>query len=99
MMFLFQKTKYETEFNVIINNKYNSHKVTINLLQIKRIAVIGAGSSGIAAAKECLQAGFEVVVYEQTHDVSLFLKQKNQVHNIQQKVINVQNTDWWKLGV
>jgi flavin-dependent dehydrogenase len=33
------------------------------------VAIIGGGSSGIAAAKEAIQAGFEVVVYEQTSEV------------------------------
>lgn len=32
----------------------------------KRIAVIGAGASGMTATKQCLDQGFEVVVYEKT---------------------------------
>ena len=34
-----------------------------------RIAVIGAGPSGIAAAKNCLQAGLDVVVFEKNDKV------------------------------
>ncbi len=34
--------------------------------RVKRVAVIGAGASGIAAAKEALAKGFQVTVFEQT---------------------------------
>lgn len=40
---------------------------------IRRVAVVGAGSSGIVAAKELLQSGFEqVVVFEQTDQIGFF---------------------------
>ena len=32
-----------------------------------KIAVIGAGSSGMTATKQCLDEGFDVVVFEKTH--------------------------------
>ena len=31
---------------------------------MERIAVIGAGASGLVTAKYCLEAGFDVVVFE-----------------------------------
>lgn len=34
-----------------------------------RVAVIGAGTSGLAAAKNCLQAGLDVIVYEQCANI------------------------------
>lgn len=34
-----------------------------------RVAVIGAGTAGLAAAKNCLQAGVDVVVFEQSTNV------------------------------
>eukprot|EP00117_Sycon_ciliatum_P025628 scpid36679/ scgid21233/ Dimethylaniline monooxygenase [N-oxide-forming] 5; Dimethylaniline oxidase 5; Hepatic flavin-containing monooxygenase 5 len=34
--------------------------------KVKRVAVIGAGSAGITAAKEAMQAGLDVVIFEQT---------------------------------
>jgi len=39
------------------------------IYQIKRVAVIGGGASGITAAKEALEHGFEVVLFEQTDSV------------------------------
>lgn len=36
---------------------------------VKRIAIIGAGSSGLTAIKECLDYGFEPVCFEKTHDI------------------------------
>jgi len=35
----------------------------------KRVCVIGAGPSGIAAAKNCIQNGLEVVVFEKNNKV------------------------------
>src|SRR5690606_34979808 len=35
----------------------------------KRVCVIGAGPSGIAAAKNCVQSGLEVVVFEKDDTV------------------------------
>lgn len=37
--------------------------------KVRKVAVIGAGPSGIAAAKEALAAGLEVTVFEQTGDI------------------------------
>lgn len=37
--------------------------------QIRTVAVVGAGSSGIAAAKELLEVGIEPVVFEQSADI------------------------------
>lgn len=34
-----------------------------------RVAVIGAGTAGLGAAKNCLQAGVDVVVFEQSTNV------------------------------
>ena len=34
---------------------------------IKRIAIVGGGSSGMTATKQCLDHGFEVVVFEKTN--------------------------------
>lgn len=34
-----------------------------------RVAVIGAGTAGLGAAKNCLQAGLDVVVYELSQNV------------------------------
>lgn len=34
-----------------------------------RVAVIGAGYSGLAAAKNCIQSGLDVIVYEQSVDI------------------------------
>lgn len=36
---------------------------------VKRVAVVGAGTSGIACAKEALEAGMEVVVFEMTGEI------------------------------
>eukprot|EP01100_Stratorugosa_tubuloviscum_P007479 TRINITY_DN310_c0_g5_i1.p1 TRINITY_DN310_c0_g5~~TRINITY_DN310_c0_g5_i1.p1 ORF type:complete len:598 (-),score=219.49 TRINITY_DN310_c0_g5_i1:199-1956(-) len=36
---------------------------------IKKVAVIGAGSSGITAAKEAIERGFEVTIFEQTGEI------------------------------
>lgn len=33
----------------------------------KRIAVIGAGATGMTATKACLEQGFDVVVFERTN--------------------------------
>ena len=35
----------------------------------KKICIIGAGPSGIAAAKNCLEAGLEFVVFEKNDKV------------------------------
>lgn len=36
---------------------------------VKKIAVIGAGASGICAAKHSIQHGYDVTVYEQTSNI------------------------------
>jgi dimethylaniline monooxygenase (N-oxide forming) len=38
-------------------------------MQQKKVAVIGAGCSGIVAIKECIAAGLDVVCYEQNSDI------------------------------
>eukprot|EP00002_Diphylleia_rotans_P000640 TRINITY_DN10326_c0_g3_i2.p1 TRINITY_DN10326_c0_g3~~TRINITY_DN10326_c0_g3_i2.p1 ORF type:complete len:610 (-),score=127.14 TRINITY_DN10326_c0_g3_i2:127-1926(-) len=50
--------------------------------QIRRVAVIGAGCSGITAAKEALAAGFEVVVFEQTDKIGgNWVFRENEAHS------------------
>ena len=44
-----------------------------------RIAVIGAGSSGAAACKACLEEGFDVVVYEKTSQTGGIWRFREQV--------------------
>lgn len=34
-----------------------------------RVAIIGAGVSGLASARRCLENGFEIVVYERSKSV------------------------------
>lgn len=36
-------------------------------LQVRRVAVIGAGISGVVSAAHLLQAGLEVTVFERNH--------------------------------
>lgn len=38
--------------------------LVIYVLITMRVAIIGAGTAGLTAAKNCLHAGFDVVVYE-----------------------------------
>lgn len=38
-------------------------------MSVSKIAVIGAGTSGLCAAKHCLQHGFQVTVYEQNDTI------------------------------
>lgn len=40
------------------------------MTRVKRVAVIGAGSSGISAIKNSLEYGFEVVCFEKTDYIS-----------------------------
>uniref|UniRef100_A0A914WPE3 Flavin-containing monooxygenase n=1 Tax=Plectus sambesii TaxID=2011161 RepID=A0A914WPE3_9BILA len=40
------------------------------MTQIKRVAVIGAGSCGLATVKNCLEYGFEVVCFEKTDNTA-----------------------------
>ena len=37
--------------------------------KVRKVAVIGAGPSGIAAAKEAMVAGMEVTIFEQTGEI------------------------------
>lgn len=47
-----------------VNVCTNSGTMTISS---KRIAIIGAGASGITSVKQCLDQGLDVVVFERSH--------------------------------
>eukprot|EP01096_Ripella_sp_DP13-Kostka_P008089 TRINITY_DN3004_c0_g1_i1.p1 TRINITY_DN3004_c0_g1~~TRINITY_DN3004_c0_g1_i1.p1 ORF type:complete len:642 (+),score=224.36 TRINITY_DN3004_c0_g1_i1:51-1928(+) len=49
---------------------------------VRKVAVIGAGSSGITAAKEAMEAGFSVVVFEQTGEIGgNWVFKENEAHS------------------
>lgn len=54
---------------VFIVNQINARNVDFKESPIKTVAVIGAGSSGLASAKYSLAQGYDVTVYEQNEQL------------------------------
>jgi monoamine oxidase len=56
-------------YNYVTKPKQPKQQLFVRHGQVKRVAVIGAGASGITAAKEALSAGFEVDVFEFNEEI------------------------------
>ncbi|TYJ98915.1 flavin-containing monooxygenase FMO GS-OX-like 9 [Cucumis melo var. makuwa] len=49
--------------------KVDDHQLFVNSTNIKKVCVIGAGASGLVAARELRKEGHKVIVFEQNDDV------------------------------
>lgn len=61
----------------------------------RKVAIIGAGVSGLAAIRSCLEEGLEPTCFERSDDVGGLWKFSVSEASVQQAGVGVLRSRWW----